>query len=232
MPNYCDNELTIKGRVSDIDKFLEECVTVTTSPFPNSDSKDIALQHYFDFEKVLPTPTFDNESQTDNWYTWRINNWGTKWNNCETYSFRIAQTEEDMVELHTFFTTAWCPPDKIYAHLAEKYKETTLEIEAKYYEGGCAFAGDLTYYKGELVKETYLEYKSKDLENNIKYYAYLIKHDHESCEWMEDCIHESMETKEASEQEIEETISLFEKYCAENRLEDAAKIFIEKTQED
>ena len=229
MPNYCDNELTIKGRVSDIDKFLEECVTVTTSPFPNSDSKDIALQYYFDFEKVLPTPTFDNESQTDNWYTWRINNWGTKWNNCETYSFRIAQTEEDMVELHTFFTTAWCPPDKIYAHLAEKYKDTTLEIEAKYYEGGCAFAGEISYHKGEVTNSYYVEYKSGDKENNIEYYTYLLEEDHESHEWMEDYITECMEQEDATEKEIEEVTSLFNTYYRRNRYQDAAQLYVDKT---
>lgn len=52
------------------------------------------------------------------WYTWRIDNWGTKWNAHDT---RIVSSE--VVE----FTTAWSPPHKVIAKLAAKFPAEDIE---------------------------------------------------------------------------------------------------------
>lgn len=51
------------------------------------------------------------------WYDWRIANWGTKWNACET------KITNDMIE----FETAWDNPAPIVMKLAEMYPNTVIE---------------------------------------------------------------------------------------------------------
>lgn len=55
----------------------------------------------------------------DTWYEWCIDNWGTKWNACET----------TILENGFEFNTAWSTPIPIIEALSSKFPELTFRIE-------------------------------------------------------------------------------------------------------
>ena len=65
-----------------------------------------------------------------NWYDWSVNNWGVKWNACET---QIIKESDSTLEL--WFQTPWSAPEPVYDVLFEKYPNLSFIIE-------CEFEGD------------------------------------------------------------------------------------------
>ena len=149
MPNWCSNEVTIEGTKEDMAKFVEECFT------------DFKGTPVLDFAKVMPEPDYDQPQKdgTHNngvqkelhdvmpdWWNWRNDNWGTKWNlvpspegNLTGYEL-VGQTDS-FIELD--FETAWSPPAGIYDAIFEKYPD--LDVNWFYREDGCQLAGWLPY---------------------------------------------------------------------------------------
>jgi hypothetical protein len=166
MPNWCENDLVIKGKPKDLNELVE---------FVKSSDENI-----FDFDKIIPMPevlkgvmtgfiTIDGKKYEnwrkddtgieqeeldrwreeyghDNWYSWSIENWGTKWNASEPF---VATLCDDRITYT--FNTAWSPPIPVIAALAEKFPK--LKFSLKYYERGCAFKGYAKYAKGVVVEE-------------------------------------------------------------------------------
>ena len=149
MPNWCSNEVQIDGTKEDIAKFKEECFT------------DHKGESVLDFSKILPEPDYDKPKkdgthndgvQTElhsvmpDWWTWRNDNWGTKWNLVPTHdgdltAYLTVEDGEDFIQLE--FDTAWSPPNGIYEAITEKYQD--LSINWFYREDGVQMAGWLPY---------------------------------------------------------------------------------------
>ena len=149
MPNWCSNEVEIYGKEEDIAKFVDECFT---------DFKDTQV---LDFAKVMPEPDYDKPKkdgthndgvQTEfkwempDWWTWRNDNWGTKWNLVPNHDgdltkYDVIAQGGDYLQLE--FETAWSPPNGIYEAIVEKYPD--LDINWFYREDGCQMAGWLPY---------------------------------------------------------------------------------------
>lgn len=68
------------------------------------------------------------------WYNWRVSNWGTKWNACESC---VTVTDEN---IDVCFETAWAPPEGIYRAICEAYPD--LQLTARFIEEGMWFAGE------------------------------------------------------------------------------------------
>ncbi len=75
--------------------------------------------------------------QDDRWYSWRLANWGTKW---DAYDIQIL-TEQGDQDLEVAFNTAWSPPEGIVAALRIQYPD--LSLSWFYDEPGCEIAGYL-----------------------------------------------------------------------------------------
>jgi hypothetical protein len=75
----------------------------------------------------------------DNWYDWRINNYGTKWD-CSSIDFTIEETK-----FSTLFQSAWSPPTNWLEKVQKDYP--TLKFKLIYEETGNWFAG--IAYTGE-----------------------------------------------------------------------------------
>ena len=149
MPNWCSNEVVIDGTKEDIAKFVDECFT------------DFKGSPVLDFAKVMPEPdykqpqkdgTHNNGVQKElhdvmpDWWNWRNNNWGTKWNlvpsaDGNLTDYEIVEQSKDLIQLE--FETAWSPPNGIYMEIWAKYPD--LMVSWFYREDGCQMAGWLPY---------------------------------------------------------------------------------------
>ena len=113
MPNWTNNEVTIKGDIAKIAEGLAE-------------GKEL-------FSLVHPKP-----DDIDDWYSWNVNNWGTKWDT----NAEIVEVTEDSISLS--FDTAWAPPIAFY----DRLRELGFEVNATFLETGMMFVGE--YVDGEV----------------------------------------------------------------------------------
>jgi hypothetical protein len=135
MPNWCDNQVTITGPSSVIDK-IEKIV---------KEEKDAGglLNFFHPMPKGLEDTTSPSSSADkpqpmiegfDNWYDWRCENWSTKWDVNEFYG---VDRQGDTISFA--FSSAWSPPIGAYEKFLDKNEDCSLK--AYYYEGGCDFMG-------------------------------------------------------------------------------------------
>ena len=146
MPNWCDNQLSITGPNSVIDK-IEKIVKAEDT------HENTGLLHFFHpMPKELEGTTSPSSSAKkpqpmvegfDNWYDWRVENWGTKWELCEFYGvdrqYHSEQSEGEST-ISFGFSSAWAPPIGAYEKFLENNSDCS--VRAFYYEGGCDFMGE------------------------------------------------------------------------------------------
>jgi hypothetical protein len=96
---------------------------------------------------MVPMP----QSESENWYDWCINNWGTKWDVNDV--FVSDDTEEDSITIG--FDTAWAPPSDAFQTWAERDGRVTYRLS--YIETGMAFVG-WDSYDGEYFDDDYVEH--------------------------------------------------------------------------
>ena len=166
MPNWCDNQVSITGPNSVIDK-IEKIVK-------EEDNQNGLLN----FMKPMPKQLQDTTSPSsasdkpqpmvegfDNWYDWRVENWSTKWEVCEFYGVdrQYLSEQNEGESVITFgFSSAWAPPIGAYEQFISDMSANQIDVSVKayYYEGGCDFMGE--WYDG--VDDCYApsDYKSTD----------------------------------------------------------------------
>jgi hypothetical protein len=93
----------------------------------------------------------------DNWYDWRTENWGTKW---EVNEFYGVDRQGDTISFG--FSSAWSPPINAYQSFLINMSEQKqdVSIKAYYYEGGCDFMGCWDNGDDECLAPS--DYKSTD----------------------------------------------------------------------
>jgi len=133
MPNWCNNTISITGPKDKITNLFEEAkkengllqamvpmpkeLEGTTSPAP---------------QEGEPQPLVDG---FDNWYDWRVANWGTKWD----VDIEGLELSEDGTTISGWFDSAWSPPIEAYSTFLNENEDCS--IDAYYEEGGMDFAG-------------------------------------------------------------------------------------------
>jgi hypothetical protein len=151
MANWTSNHVMVYGSEDEIRHF-KACVTGDDSPF--------------DFNRILPMPA-ELEGTTapspqanqrlldlygaDNWYEWRIHNWGTQWEAGTkpigipllTAAEQIQVTQSSECHIEYSFFTAWRPPTGIYQALIARFADRDVEIVWHFdqdpCEGRCGF---------------------------------------------------------------------------------------------
>lgn len=118
MPNWCENTLIVTGSDERVTEFYERAITKIDGTIT------------FALNNLHPCP-----DETD-WYNWRINNWGTKWE-CDIFSMN-----EKEGELIISFSSAWSPPDLWLRYVAENIFPD-LHFNLTYLESGMGFCGVL-----------------------------------------------------------------------------------------
>ena len=163
MPNWCSNKIYVTGKNLQV---FRDSLKIKV------DGEDVDWDN-FGFGQLYPEPTMCPQGEkkldehgfnhTENtcyrkypphkkefyhtlreWYEWRCNHWGTKW---EARECSIEDSEE---EISIMFNTAWAPPREWCEYVTNKYD---LEIIIVYCEVGCDFCGSITYYQGEITDQ-------------------------------------------------------------------------------
>lgn len=88
------------------------------------------------------------------WYDWRRENWGTKWNACDTII-------NDPSEANIYFNTAWSAPLPVLDALSKKYPEITFDYAFADEDTG-QNAGDMVIRNGEIIQGGFHENGSKE----------------------------------------------------------------------
>jgi hypothetical protein len=141
MPNWCNNTIEIKGSTETI-KTLWEGATA------EGDDGGL-LNSMVPMPKALndttsPTPP-DSEQPVvdgfDNWYDWRVSNWGCKWD-VNTEGLEFEDHGDGTATIHGWFDSPWGPPTTAYEKFCDDMDGVYLE--AFYEEGGMDFAGHWT----------------------------------------------------------------------------------------
>lgn len=126
MPNWVTNRIVFHGDQENIDRVLQY--------IKGNGSK-------IDFNKIIPMP--DNIYRGDlgkrerelygsnNWYDWRIANWGTKWN---AYWSSINNENSTII---LWFDTAWSCPLEVLDRLAEICIENKVGFEGEWADEDC-----------------------------------------------------------------------------------------------
>ncbi len=159
MPNWCDNYLTVFSTPANEEKLWEFLKDITVEyedcygegtgyeifksllPAPERASKEIVI----DGEVVGSAFTEEAEDGFDG-YQWCLDNWGSKWGDCETIS-RGAGEYMGVPNHYYTYQTAWSPSD--FTKISHDYPE--LWFCNVYYEGGMMFAGVDIFHDGEMT---------------------------------------------------------------------------------
>ena len=149
MPNWADNQITITGPNSVIDKI--EKIT------KEEDNENGLLNFMFPMPKALNGTEAGPKAETkkeqlkrdklkaeygaENWYDWAVENWSTKWEVCEFYGVDRQPLNDSLDEstISFAFASAWAPPTGAYENFLNE--NSNVGIRATYHEGGCDFMG-------------------------------------------------------------------------------------------
>jgi len=152
MPNWCYNDLKVKGhkarRDAFHDKFIKDGFDAFV-PMPKELANESAPVGDEKKEKE-----FLKKYGAKNWYDWANKNWGTKWN---IYSDELSVNREEDFDQYGFYT-AWAPPTRWLEKVAEMYPE--LEFEVYFEEPGIGFFGIAKFSDGDI--EYIQEYNWED----------------------------------------------------------------------
>tara|TARA_B100001094_G_scaffold152016_1_gene147140 strand:+ start:313 stop:837 length:525 start_codon:yes stop_codon:yes gene_type:complete len=134
MPNWCMNKLTIthedKSMLDKFEKAYRDDWTIETF-YPTPRDPNDPTRMMGENESISKNDTPDN-----NWYLWRLQNWGTKWDIGCKDGYGLEPTRVDD-ELSITFDSAWSPPLGFY----ERLVVLGFDVQASYFEPGMSFAG-------------------------------------------------------------------------------------------
>jgi hypothetical protein len=145
MPNWCDNEIVIKGSPEVLAE-IDNIISNNEDGFQMGDFVPLP-EHLRDTtssggsDKFVNALAGDTTTEYDNWYDWSIANWGTKWDVSDAYR------SNDVGQILLSYQTAWAPNINFWAQFTEKYP---VEVEHRYYEEGVCFIGEATIKDGEI----------------------------------------------------------------------------------
>lgn len=172
MPNWCENNLSIFGKIEDMEKLME----VIT----------ISEDEYELLEKLYPTPEELNvgnvstispdEQQLANqekygyksWYDWRIDKWGTKWNENDLSIGQEYTVQNDDWSVIAFnFNTAWAPPIEAFDKISVDYPNLLFCLY--YEEPSMAFCGKNVWINGESIESSQAELVTRYFDEEYLY---------------------------------------------------------------
>ena len=150
MPNWCENEFVIAAK-------KDNTGIDTLYQYLNTDEGF--------FEKLIPTPkelldlgspNLDETKSLEmmskygsaDWYWWRVDNWGTKWDLGSITNVEL-RTEDENRFITFSCDTAWSPPEKGFQKVSAMPAFKNIYFYAQYREPGMGFEGFFSFLNGE-----------------------------------------------------------------------------------
>ena len=130
MPNYSINTLIGIGDSKNIRRFRKNA---------NSAECDLSLNALLPMPKELKNTEAEDEGP--NWYSWSVENWGTKWD----VDGKLISAFDDFLEYS--FKSAWNPPLEWLEKVSKDYP--TLQFKMRYFEESDDFIGIASHRMGE-----------------------------------------------------------------------------------
>ena len=161
------NQLDIYGQKIELARFIS--VAEGSEILDENDDKTLLCFDNFapmpkELINTISPPERHNRNLTrkfgaDNWYDWRVKNWGTKWpasgvELCSTKVFHM--TSEKPIEIIYDFETAWSPPEPIVMKMSKMFPK--LKFKLKYWEAGMGFRGIFIAKNGKIIKNRTYNY--------------------------------------------------------------------------
>ena len=142
MPNWCWNHLEVTGDEIQLREFVEKSTIDIekndefsfNGAYPMPNTLNITSGSHLSFiEKIKRYINIKLYKHKD-WYDWRLSNWGTKWDACES-----CINNNDIDYFSVSFETAWGPPIAWIDHIQQDFPDLCFELE--YEETGMCFGG-------------------------------------------------------------------------------------------
>lgn len=127
MPNWCENILTVSGPTYYVDRFVKKAKGEDNGREKDHEDSDLSL------DALMPLPA----DKKDDWYDWRITNWGTKWDVNAKIVEEIVKGDQKLVTYS--FDSAWSPPVDLISSIVDDF--VNLHFRLAYAEGGMGFVG-------------------------------------------------------------------------------------------
>ena len=193
MPNWCNNTITIQGPTDTLKPLWDEAQSTgllnAIKPMPKM-LEDTTSPTPTEMDKVQRS-TMIAQTGFDNWYDWRVANWGCKWD-VDVDGLEYEDNGDGTAVISGWFDSPWGPPIEAYNTFCDDFDNCNLE--AFYEEGGMDFAGH--YDNGQ---DDYLE--------GISDYAREVVKGRDSGSSLYDFLDGELELTEARRDYIEEELN-------------------------
>jgi len=166
MANWCDCELTVRGKLVNLAAFSMK----VSSSKPESSPKKEVLDRmtgkpeeriaYLDATKIAPKNPDDKYKLPRDWNSqsglptnWILTNWGS------TRPFCDVERKVRTRSIWFRFDSAWSPPIPLIKKMGERFPK--LEFTLWYYEAGNRFSGKVHIKNGETTEEYNDNYRGR-----------------------------------------------------------------------
>lgn len=183
MPNWCENDLTIRGPYQELQRFRIFAKTkngiLDADKFIHYPKKYAELDlkaKLYDARRNKLIDKLKKEGVTENnarekaykkylymkdgfnsgGYEWCIENWGTKWGICDAELIDNIKLKNGKGELFYQFSTAWSPPTPLIQKMGEMFNGLVFAL--RYFERGDGFKGILKIEKGKVIADETSDY--------------------------------------------------------------------------
>lgn len=121
MPNYVYTSLEVSGSKEELAKFKEKA----SKPYKSDGITEAGDLLFWNFVRPESIEWWDK-----NWYEWNIENWGTKWDACES-----TLCYEDEYSLSYSFSTAWDLPRPVFEAMAKQHPKLSFHAYCQEEQG-------------------------------------------------------------------------------------------------
>ena len=137
MPNWCGNRLAVSlwCKVEDEDKARKQMKEFVSRAEVIEEGGEIVNSLSMYNLYPMPKELEDTKAHSDkpNWYDWRVEHWGTKWD----ISACLNYDDEEYLEYS--FESSWAPPVRFLEKVSKDFP--LLKFVLKYEEEGVGFIG-------------------------------------------------------------------------------------------